>query len=395
MEQQIPTDAPIEPARLRQQIAATAFAFRGYNVTNLGRSREMLAHPAYGPIYDRFLREASEISAEVLSRPIDLASRVREGRETTLESFDEDIGLILAVELAQLAILREQFNIEYAKGRLAFGYSLGEITALIAGGVFDLADSLPPLIALADDCVELARDATMGIVFSRGPALNYAAVERLCLDVNADGRGVIGVSAILSPNTVLVLGQSDTVDRFKRRMPEALGPEAHLRKNEGSWPPLHTPLLWQRNVPNRAAVMLHAGKHGFATPHPPVVSLVTGKTSYNDYNSRDLLNRWIDHPQRLWDAVCETLASGTNVVVHVGPAPNVIPATFKRLSDNVTGLMSRWSINGFGLRAVSGVVNRPWLAKMLSSRAVLLRAPFVRHVILEDWLLAQGDDAPS
>jgi [acyl-carrier-protein] S-malonyltransferase len=44
-------------------------------------------------------------------------------------------------------------------------------------------------------------------------------------------------------------------------------------------------------------------------------------------------------------------------------------------------------MGGFGLRAVSGMARRPWLTAILPSRTALLRAPFVRHVILEDWLL--------
>jgi hypothetical protein len=28
-----------------------AFAFRGYNLTNLGRTPELLAHPAFGPVF--------------------------------------------------------------------------------------------------------------------------------------------------------------------------------------------------------------------------------------------------------------------------------------------------------------------------------------------------------
>lgn len=46
-------------------------------------------------------------------------------------------------------------------------------------------------------------------------------------------------------------------------------------------------------------------------------------------------------------------------------------------------------LSQIGLRAVSRAVRRPWLAKLLPSRSSLLRAPFVEHIILEDWLLAQ------
>jgi [acyl-carrier-protein] S-malonyltransferase len=273
--------------------------------------------------------------------------------------------------------------------RFGLGYSLGEITALVASGVYRLEHVLTPLLALADDCAELARDVTMGIVFSRGSELDLDAVRRLCLKINQEGRGAIGISAHLSPNSVLLLGQANTVDRFKRQMKDWPDGHVHLRKHSGLWPPLHTPLLWQRNVPNRSALMMLTSDGGLQEPNPPVLSMVTGEASYNDYNSREILHRWLDHPQQLWSVVCELLSAGIDVVVHVGPAPNLIPATFKRLSDNVTAQLRRRTLNGLGRRAISGIANRPWLTKVLSTSMALLRAPLVTQVILEDWLLEQ------
>ncbi|OYV82415.1 MAG: ACP S-malonyltransferase, partial [Planctomycetia bacterium 21-64-5] len=193
----------------------------------------------------------------------------------------------------------------------------------------------------------------------------------------------------LSPNTVLLLGQGDTVDRFKALMGRYLQGEVHLRKNKGLWPPLHTPILWQRSIPNRAALDIYSAGGGFHSPVPPIVSLVTGKVSYTDINSRALLNRWIDEPQRLWDAIYELLSQGIEVVVHVGSDPNLLPSTFKRLSDNVTAELAGRSLRNFGMRAVSNIVARPWLAKLMSARAAVLRAPYVVQVVLEDWLLEQ------
>jgi [acyl-carrier-protein] S-malonyltransferase len=379
-----------KPYDLSDRLDQTAFCFRGYNVTNLGRTPELLAHKVYGAVIERYLREASEICSDVTHTAIDLVGRVRERRESTLDTFGGDIGLIIGVELAQIEILEQFFGVSYRHGKLGLGYSLGEVTALVCGGVFIMRDVLPPLVSMAQESAELARDVTMGIVFSRGPALDLEAVERLCLEITQQGRGVIAISSYLSPNTVLVLGQGDAVDRFKEHMPGALTGHVNLRKNANNWPPLHTPLLWQRNIPNRAAVMMQTGNGGFRAPVPPVLSLVTGKTSYNDYNARQILNRWIDEPQRLWDAIYELLAGGIEVLIHVGPDPNLLPATFKRISDNVTHELSGRSLKKLGMRAVSNMVTRPWLAKLLSARAALLRAPFVVHVILEDWLLAQS-----
>ncbi len=383
-------DNPIRPDLIRDRLATTAFAFRGYNNTNLGRTAELLEHPAYGPTVERFLREDAAVCSDATGRKFDLIGRVRSRRESTPETFAEDIPLILAAERAHIALLKEFFDIDYARTRLAMGYSIGEITALVCSGVYDMHDLMKPLMFLADECAALAHDVTMGVIFSRGPALDVEAVVRLCLKITAEGQGVIDISSYLAPNTVLVLGQRGTVDRFKELMREAMGKQVHLRKNPHKWPPLHTSLLWGHSVSNRAAATMQTVPGGFTAPVPPVLSLVNGKVSYNDFNSRILLNLWVDHPQRLWDAINELLTMGIDLILHIGPEPNLIPATFQRISENVNAQLNRWSLkSNLGRRAVSGIVRRPWLAKVISARTAILRAPFVAHVIVEDWLLAQ------
>jgi [acyl-carrier-protein] S-malonyltransferase len=374
---------------LKERLSSTAFVFRGYNVTNLGRSGELLAHPLYGPVIEPFLKEASEVCAEATGRPVDLAARIRRGEETDLDSYAEAISLIVAMEMAQLRLLKDFFGVEYSQARLGYGYSLGEIAALVAGGVMEMRHALRVPLSVAKDCAELANDSTLGVLFSRGPALDTDAVQRLCLRINQAGHGVIGISAYLSPNSLLLNGQGNTIDRFQDLMSEWLPQRLHLRKNDYHWPPLHTPIVWQRAIPNRCAVMMHTLPGALQAPIPPVLSLVTGKTSYNDRNCRELMAQWIDYPQRLWDAVYETLAQGIEVIIHVGPTPNLVPATYTRLAENVKSQLAKGSWTGMGLRAVSRAVRRPWLAKLLPQRSALLRAPLVEQVVLEDWLLSQ------
>ncbi len=374
---------------LADRLRNSAFFFRGYNVTNLGRSAELLEHPAYGAVVERTLRETSGFAADVLGFKVDLVQRVRSRKESTLESFGEDVSLIVAIELAQIDLLKQFFDINWSKAKLALGYSLGEVAALIASDVYKLQHLLAPTLAMSPECIELARDSTMGVLFSRGTELSFDAVRRLCLEINTEGAGVMGISAQLSPNTVLLIGQGSTLDRFKQRMHGLVPEKVHLRKNEHKWPPLHTPLLWQQGLQNRAAEIMHTIPGGFTIPQPTLISMVTGKASYNDYNSREILIRWIDHPQRLWDGICETLAAGVDTVIHVGPEPNLVPATFQRLSENVTAQMKGRFTTRLGRRAMTQIARRQWLTKVLSNRAILLRAPFVEHVILEDWLLEQ------
>lgn len=379
----------LNPNQLRERIPSSAFCFRGYNTTNLGRSRELLNHHAYGAVVSEHLQRLSELCSESLGKRVSLIERVQQNVETSVDDFGEAIGVIVAMELAQLRLLDQFFGIQWNKCELTFGYSLGEVAALIATDVFQLEHILPPPLVMAGECAALAHDATMGVLFSRGPELDLDLVTGLCLKVNNEGRGVIGISSFLSPNTVLLLGQHGTVDRFRELMEGNFPRQVHLRKNKEKWPPLHTPLLWEKNIPNRAAVMMHTMPGGFVKPSPTIISCVTGKANYTEYNSREILNRWIDHPQRLWDVMCATLASGVQSVIHVGPEPNLVPATFQRLSDNVTSQLSGKGWNSFGKRAIAGFARRPWLTKMMSQRAALLRAPFVEHILLEDWLLEQ------
>ena len=379
------------PNELQIRIDTTAFAFRGYNTQNLGRTPELLAHPVYGPTMGRFLELGSEICAGVIGRPVDLVRRVVDRDEPDLNHYAEAVALVMAVEIAQLQLLEKHFGVYFSEARLAFGYSLGELTAVAAAGIFDMDHVMRVPIAMAADAAELAKNVRMGVLFSRGPAIDETDVRRLCRQITAEGGGTIGISAILSPNTYLLLGQKDTVARFQAIMHEALPAPAHIRMNPDRWPPMHTEIVRQSHIPDRASVLMETMPGGFVPPCPPIVSLVTGKRSYDDFHARDILRQWADHPQRLWDAVYETLAAGVTTVVHVGPGPNLVPATFHRLSDNVQQQAAGNSWSSLGRRAAAGLARRPWLSAILPSRTALLRAPSVSHIILEDWLLAEGE----
>lgn len=372
---------------LGKNIANTAFAFRGYNVTNLGRTKELLAQEAYRPILVTELERFGKLCAEYVDRPVDLVKLVDAGVEMTLEHYEEAISLVVAVEVAQMRLLHEVHHIDTSRAKMAFGYSLGELVAVSFGGMFAMDDMMRVPLAMARDCVELAHNVTMGVLFSRGPTIDEHQVSRLCQQITGEGGGTLGISAVLSPNTYLLLGQDHTVKRFGEVMHDLLPQRAHLRLNPNHWPPLHTPIVRQRQIPDRASVMMESLQGGLTPACPPVFSLVTGKLSYNDHSAREVLRQWSDHPQRLWNAVDKTLSIGVETVVYVGPEPNVIPATFHRLSENVLEQTAGNSLSSLGMRAVSGMARRPWLAAMLPANAALLRAPYVKHINLEDWLL--------
>lgn len=381
------------PHDLKRHIETTAFSFRGYNIRNLGRTPELLADPLYGPTVERQLRQASEICGAQIGRPVNLVERVLARSEPDLDHYAEAVALVMSVEFAQIELLERFFGVHFREAELAFGYSLGELAAVACAGVMAPEHAMQVPIALAADSASLAHNVRMGVLFSRGPTIDETDVVRLCRRITTEGNGTIGISAILSPNTYLLLGQNGTVGRFAELMHEAMPAPVHLRLNPDRWPPLHTEIARQKHIPDRASVMMERMPGGFVPPCPPIVSLVTGKRSYDDLHARDILRRWTDQPQRLWDAVYETLASGATTVIHVGPEPNVTPATFHRLSDNVQQQTSGRTLGSYGMRAAAGLARRPWLSAILPTRAALLRAPLVKHIILEDWLLEHRHEA--
>lgn len=380
-EEQLP---PITIDGLRSRLEKTAFAFRGYNITNLGLTPELLERGGYAAILTDCLQRASAICESVTGEKTDLVKRVRDRQETDLSTYHEAISLIVAVEQAQMKILEECLDVPWREADMMYGYSLGEISALVAAGTLRMEDALQIPLAMSKDSMELAKDVTLAVLFTRARELPFDAVHLLCQKINAEGDGVIGVSALLAPNSMLLIGQATTLDRFKKRLDQLSSERLYLRRNDNNWPPLHTPIVWQRNIPNRSQHMMHTMRGGFRAPTPPVLSLATGELSYTDVNVRELIGMWIDHPQRLWDAIDKTLSRHVETVVHVGPQPNIIPATFERLANNVES-----QTKSFRMRALSGMVSRPWLKAVLPKRANLLRAPHVRHIMLEKWLLEQ------
>lgn len=375
----IPVFQECDPARM-------ALAFRGYNITNLGRTRELLAHDRFGAYLRLELELASQMASDFLGRPVDLVATTREGIDLNETRYGESVAFILAVEFAQFAILRELCGLATEKCRFAFGYSLGEIAALVCGGLLPKESAYEIPLSVANDCHALMADSRLAVVFSKASSIPRLAIEQICLDVTREAGTTVAVSSQLSPNTLLVIGQGDSLDRLTKRIKELDLKGIVVRPKDNRLPPLHTPIMWQRFICDRAALMLQKVRFADQPPSPPVFSMALGKVDYTPYNVREHLRLWLDHPQRLWDAVDYTLSHGVDTVVHIGPDPNLIPATYKRLSENVA---SQFQEN-MGLRALSYAVHRPWLQAILPQQAFLLRAPGIKQVVLEDELLNVG-----
>jgi [acyl-carrier-protein] S-malonyltransferase len=384
-----PTSQGVSRDDLKRRIGTAALAFRGYDTSNLGRAAEFLEHDAYGPVVRAMLESASALCSDVLGRRVDLAARALAHEPTTLDTFVHDIGTVVALELAQVKLLEQFFDVPVRDARVSFGHSIGELSALVLGGMYEMEQLLPVPLSLAPDCAALTANTTMGILSVQGHALQVESIQHLCAAISRRGHGLIGPSTYLSPYQVLVLGQGDTLDLLEAEMPHFLPANVTLRRRPNQWPPLHTPLVWQHNIPNRTAMLMHQIQGGDRKPTPSVISCATGVANYDEWNSRAILADWTDHAQRLWDVMENTLATGVELVIHVGPEPKLIPTCFDRLGHRIMKQLRTRHLERLGSSVIPSIGRSRWLARTLPANAVLLRAPFVNHMILEDWLLSQ------
>lgn len=373
-----------------------ALAFRGYNQTNLGRTPELLGHDAYRPIVEHWLRWADTLCERHANMRTDLVGRVERREDPPPDRYAEAVALVFATEMAQIDLARQVHGVDIADARLAIGYSLGELVALAAGGFVSPEAVLSVPLSLAADCAALSADTKLFVAFSRSKVLPFESLRSACQQLSSGERGV-ALSAVLSPNTALLIGHDDLVARLPKVFPELRGIKVH--PHDGVWPPLHTPLVRRAGVCDRAQQMIQSTTISASGPTPPIFSLVTGRMEYADGLPRQVLAQWTDHPQLLWNGVTAILASDVRRVVHIGPEPNVIPATFARLAANVQQQIGAPTARGLGLRTFQSLVDGRWLASILPLNANLLRAPMIEHVVLEDWLLAHApasdDDASS
>ena len=67
----------------------------------------------------------------------------------------------------------------------------------------------------------------------------------------------------------------------------------------------------------------------------------------------------------------------------------MFPTGFERLSNRIMKQLKMKHLDRLGSSVIPSISRNSWLTRKLPANAVLLRAPFLNHIILEDWLLAQ------
>ncbi len=277
-----------------------ALLFPGQGSQHVGMGRALAARY---PEAARTFREADEILGFPFSRLLS------DGPEEELTRTHNAQPAILAHSVAVLRTLAPDLE---ADGRIAMaaGHSLGEFSAHVAAGTLRFEDALRA-VRLRGELMYSAggeRPGTMLAVLG----MDDPAVEALCEEVSAEGRGVVVPANYNSEGQVVLSGDVAAVDEAARRAPDRGARRVVPLQVSGAF---HSPLMG----PAREGLADHLDTLEFRDPAFPVYSNVTAAPVTSGSEARRLLVEQLTAPVRWRQGIEAMRAGGAARFAELGP----------------------------------------------------------------------------
>ena len=204
---------------------------------------------------------------------------MRHGPEADLTLTENAQPALMAVSLAVVRVLQEDYNIGVDGVAYVAGHSLGEYSALAASGAFSLSDTAR-LLKLRGQAMQKAVPLGVGAMASLiGPKVDVALAEAAAL-----AGAEIGVCTVANDNNagnVVISGDAAAVERAIARAKE-LGARA-IPLNVSA--PFHCPLM----APAAEAMAEALGQVTISAPLAPLVANVTARPITSPDDIRKLL----------------------------------------------------------------------------------------------------------
>lgn len=268
-----------------------AIVFPGQGSQFAGMADPWTEHPAGR----RVLEEASAAIGR------DLVAGCRDAQALSTTAFVQPA--ILACDVAAFRVLEAE-GLAVAG---AAGHSLGELAALVAAGVLDLAAALRIVVVRGRAMEEAGRQrpGTMSALLGAGTE------EATALCDEARGEDVLLVANENSPQQVVISGSIPAIERA-----EALASTRRIRAVRlnvaGAF---HSPLMEPAVEPLAAAIDAEV----FRPPRFPIAANVTGELALDAEVLRELLKRHVVSPVRWEGCARALLRAGAEAFVEAGP----------------------------------------------------------------------------
>ncbi|MDG4765625.1 ACP S-malonyltransferase [Solwaraspora sp. WMMD406] len=261
-----------------------AFLFPGQGTLRVGMGGWLRRHPAAASVFE----QADAILEMPISR---LCAR---GPVDDLVATEHAQPAVTVCNLAALAVLRAEGHAP----DIVAGHSVGELSALYAADVLDLATTLRLVRVRARLMAEVSGTGAMAAVLG----VPLPQVQRLVETVSSDAEPLT-VGLVNAPDHVVVSGAAPAVDRFRQSL-GATGKLAPLKVSNAFHSPLMAEALgeWERVVRDQP----------MRTPTVPVVPNVTATPTTDAEVLRESVIsqlvgrvRWAETMRRLpADATC-------------------------------------------------------------------------------------------
>ncbi|MGO8955009.1 MAG: ACP S-malonyltransferase [Rhodomicrobium sp.] len=248
-----------------------------------------------------------------------LSAVIWEGPEAELTLTQNAQPALMAVSLAALAVLREEYGADAIQPKFVAGHSLGEYSALAAAGVFTVADAakLLRLRGLAmQEAVPQGQGAMLALLGADlEPAEKLAAA--------AADNDVCQVANDNAPGQVVISGSKAAIDRAVK-LAAGFGIRRTVPLTVSA--PFHCALM--QPAADRMAKALEKVK--LSAPHVPLISNVTAAPVLDTHEIKSLLVAQVTRVVRWRESVAYMVDHGIDTLFEIG-AGRVLTGLAKRI----------------------------------------------------------------